>query len=281
MKSLKFLGILALALILSLSVIGCPDDGGGGNNGDGNDDPSDATALTDNVWETGGEIDPEGDEDWYEFTAVSGDVYYLNWDDGYGMVGITKSGSYTGDIRVSAYESDGITPLSGIIGIDNAYTTPRVISGYSGTVYIKVVGFYPATTTGTYAIKYRKVTDNNNNPAAADTLTEGSWHTGDIYPATDEDWYKFTATSGNTYNLNWDDSYGIAGISKSGNYTVDIRVSAYESDGITPLNGISGIDSGYAAPQVISGYAGTVYIKVYGLTGYSTGTYAIKYVQNP
>ncbi|GHU07384.1 hypothetical protein FACS1894151_01630 [Spirochaetia bacterium] len=224
-----------------------------------------ATALTEGVFTSGTEIRPAGDIDWYTFQATNNQTYFLTWD------GSGGSGNYTGGIDVSVYQSDGITAINGILNASGGYSTPKIISGYTGKVYIKVKG-----SAGSYIIKYEADTDGTKE--TADTLINGTW-TSDtaISPAGDVDWYKFTAASGKTYSLTWDGGSYTGG---SGNYTGYIDVSAYQSDGSTVLNSILNATSGYSSPKTISGYTGTVYIKVRGAGSGSTGTYAIKVTAN-
>ncbi|GHV20021.1 hypothetical protein FACS189494_02940 [Spirochaetia bacterium] len=69
--------------------------------------PQTATTLVDGVFTSGAAISSPGDVDWYTFVATSGQTYSLTWDEAYG------SGSYTCDIKVSAFQSDGSTSQQG------------------------------------------------------------------------------------------------------------------------------------------------------------------------
>jgi hypothetical protein len=110
-------------------------------------------------------------------------------------------------------------------------------------------------------------------PSEYTPLTEGSWTQGYI-GAGDVKWYSFTASPGNAYEVSWDDSYR-----GSGSYTADIEVSAYSSSQTPLFSPQETVDTAYAAPQQISGYSGTVYLKVQGFNSSETGSYAIKYSQ--
>jgi len=89
--------------------------------------------------------------DWYKFTAVSGTTYNVQWADYYQK---PDGSTYTGDIKVSAFTSDG-TPITSIQNTDFGWTTPKTISGVSGTVYLKVEAYVlgSISKTGTYGIK--------------------------------------------------------------------------------------------------------------------------------
>ncbi|GHT55050.1 hypothetical protein AGMMS49982_20560 [Bacteroidia bacterium] len=273
----KFLFGMMSVMTLGMVCAGCepvstdPSDngaggGGGGTGGAGGNSMATATTLSDNTWTSGASISSADDVDWYKFEAVGGQAYFLTWDGKEGRMYNGGSGNYTGYIKVSVYQSDGSTALNAILNETLGYSSPQIISGYTGTVYIKVEGGSSGSYTGTYAIKYEA--DTNGTMATATALTESVFTNGtEIKPAGDIDWYTFEATNNQTYFLTWDEYGG------SGNYTGVIDVSVYQSDGITAINGILNAGSGYSAPQIISGYTGTVYIKVKG----SAGTYIIKY----
>jgi len=120
-----------------------------------------------------------------------------------------------------------------------------------------------------------------------DSIVAGEWTIGEIKSRNDENWYNFKANSNQTYSLFWDDSAGV----NSGNYTCDIHVTVFRSNKSTVINGIKDEDNAYNTPKTISGYTGTVYIRLkthYGTFGTedgthgtsSKGTYAIKYTVN-
>jgi hypothetical protein len=110
-------------------------------------------------------------------------------------------------------------------------------------------------------------------PSNAVSLIAGTWKEAAISVSGEVDWYQFTAVSGTTCYVEWDDAY-----SGSYSYDGDIRVSAWKADG-TPI--FTNVDNGYGESyrQTISGYAGTVYLKVVEYSSSYIGTYAIKYTQ--
>jgi hypothetical protein len=107
------------------------------------------------------------------------------------------------------------------------------------------------------------------------TQSSGTWTTGTVNAGNPVDWYSFTATGG-TYNVKWDDRVSGSGTYTNANGGGDIEVTAYKDDGseLFPR-----ADTAYATPQTISGYSGTVYLKVRPWNGSSTyyGDYAIQY----
>jgi hypothetical protein len=100
------------------------------------------TGLADGQWHNGN-MTVSGPEH-YRFPVTAGTLYEVYWNDS------DWGSGKTCDIRVSAYTSSG----SGIFTNENsAFTTPKTISGQSGTIYLKVEGWNPGNS-GTYAIKY-------------------------------------------------------------------------------------------------------------------------------
>jgi hypothetical protein len=133
-------------------------------------------------------------------------------------------------------------------------------------VYLKVESSW-ASSTGTYAIKYFEEGD------AVVSLSAGNWVNASITESGEVDTYTFTAQSGTTYNIYWADS------SQYGAYnptpTCNISVTAYQSDLATTF--FADQNSAFTTPKTISGYTGTVYLKVKGDWPSTAGTYAIRY----
>jgi hypothetical protein len=94
-----------------------------------------------------------GEVKWYRFTAVSGTNYAVQWTSSWtSSNGIPQrpDSSYLLATSVSAFKSDG-TPISGFLDINYGWSSPKIISGVTGTVYILVKG--NSTSAGTYGIK--------------------------------------------------------------------------------------------------------------------------------
>ncbi len=106
--------------------------------------PAIEKALTPDSW-TEGNIAVTGEEKYYSFNATAGKTYIVVWDDSN-----QGSGIYTGDIKVSGYRQDYITPY--FTGINNGYTTPQFVTAQDNIVYLKVTGF-DASSTGSFALK--------------------------------------------------------------------------------------------------------------------------------
>jgi hypothetical protein len=98
----------------------------------------------------------------------------------------------------------------------------------------------------------------------APTPLPGSYVTGTLTANTDIHWYSFDA-SGGSYTVEWEHS----GTGSTTAYY--IRVSAYQSDG-TPF-----FQEDFSSPgTAISGYTGTVYVRVTVGSPPGTGTYHIR-----
>ncbi|MDR2500534.1 MAG: collagen-like protein [Treponema sp.] len=208
----------------------------------------DPVALPAAAWQTG-EL-KAGSVHWYSFSALNARVYFIQWNDaGDG------DDTQTAKVKVSAYEASGAELFHDEI---DGYTTPQKITGYTGTVYLRVESVLPPVG-GTYAVKYD----------APVILASGSWQAGTLTASNNIQWYQFSAEAANTYSVQWDDSY-----SGSGTYTGDVYVSAYKADG-TAL--FMDEDTAYATPQTFTGYVGTVYLKVMPHSASSLGTYAVRY----
>jgi fibronectin type 3 domain-containing protein len=104
-----------------------------------------STPLSSNSW-TYGYISA-GEVQWYRFIVTAGVTYYVQWDDDY-----EGSGAYSGDIKVSAYRSNGSQIFN---GVDSGYNYPQSVTLDGGeTVYVKVEGYNSSSSTGSYSIQY-------------------------------------------------------------------------------------------------------------------------------
>ncbi|MDR1250067.1 MAG: hypothetical protein LBK63_12290 [Treponema sp.] len=135
--------------------------------------PSSAASLTIDQW-ADGSLEP-GKEAWHLFQA-NGSDYYVSWNDRDAQT------DKTCDVRVTAYTSNG-SVVSGwqSYGEDSGWTTPKAVSGQSGTVYLQVKG-NSDTSSGTYAVKYSQSSAGNiSTPTNLSASVSGSsvylgWH---------------------------------------------------------------------------------------------------------
>lgn len=100
-----------------------------------------------------------------------------------------------------------------------------------------------------------------------------SWVTGNIPSGTQSLVYRFYASAGTTYTVNWADGYRGTG---TGNETLDVKVSAYRDASLSDVIW-SKIDDGYTAGHAITvSSSGYVYLKVEPYSSGNTGTFKIK-----
>jgi hypothetical protein len=252
--------LFGMVLTLGLTLTGCEMDEESGNS------PGSAITLTEGQW-TSGNISEfsknnEFDVDWYTFTATAEKIYRIQWADS------GQYGAYTPvptcNINVTAYQSDKTTVLFSTTM--EGYSPARAILGYAGTVYLEVEGY--DFSSGTYAIRYYEEGD------AIVSLAADTWVNAMLDKYSEEDLYTFTAQAGTTYSIQWADSgqYGVYTPAP----TCDINVTAYQSDKATTF--FSNAGSAFTTPKTISGYSGTVYLKV---NSWHFGTYAIRYTTTP
>jgi hypothetical protein len=155
-----------------------------------------AASLTNNQWTTGNIA--AGGEDWYSFTAATGKSYGVQWADSFDYG--TYTPAPTGDVVVAGCRSSDRTATL-FPETDYGYSSPQTISGYAGTVYLKVVPYYGGA--GTYAIKYWEL------PALTGTvtITGDTWEGGTLTAEADLDGsgtvsyqWKRADTSGGEYS---------------------------------------------------------------------------------
>jgi hypothetical protein len=101
------------------------------------------------------------------------------------------------------------------------------------------------------------------------SLTHNTWASGTI--SAEAVWYSFSVSDGNIYGIQWDDAYD-----GSGNYTGDIKVSAYYDDEPTAI--FEAVDSANTTPQYVTATrTGSIRFKVEPYGPAYAGSYAIIY----
>jgi hypothetical protein len=106
-------------------------------------------------------ISSSGETAWYSFTVQTEYTYAVYLDDGFG-----GSGSYTGDVEIRGFSSNGgVTVFE---ETDAAYTTPETFYGLNGTVYLRIQAWDNSSNddtsiegsagsyTGSYAIRVQR-----------------------------------------------------------------------------------------------------------------------------
>jgi uncharacterized repeat protein (TIGR01451 family) len=154
---------------------------------------------------------PNGDVDFYSFTAAAGDrVYAATMTSG-------SAGSST-DSQLTLLASDGTTVIefdddNGSFAGLSSSIAGAVIPG-AGTYFLRVNDFTAGTTSERpYELHFRLQSgaptaevEPNDTPATANVLPANGWVSGARNPAaaTEQDWYSFTANAGDTVFLSLD-----------------------------------------------------------------------------
>jgi hypothetical protein len=172
------------------------------------------------------------------------------------------------ELYVSVYDpASGSTVWDGLISPMSSMGANVDFSGYGDGMYYIVLEPYE-----TPGAEYELTWSYWSAPTAASTLpTDGTWNT-DSVATNGEVWYEFAPTSGQTYQISWQDAAEQDGASS---YTGDILVSAYDSGGARYF---SDRDSGFFSGPVVSVTPGdsVVYLRVTPLDSASAGDYAMR-----
>jgi hypothetical protein len=150
--------------------------------------------------------------------------------------------------------------------------TPTSAEAMSASISIDSNSNNVNGTTSSSVMLYGKGTTTTSPPSGT-LLSLNSWTSGSITAAGATKKYYFNAVPGKTYKIYWDDSY-----QGSGSYSCDVKVSAYKQDNITTY--FSNADSAYTTPRTITAQDNIVYLEVAGYYSSSTGSFALKVVQN-
>jgi len=155
-KKRILISILISILLLVLSLVSCmtPTDAEG-------DKATYNYTITPGTWATG-TLTATSDIIWYSFSGVSGTVYTVKWDDSY-----QGSGTYTADIKVSAYRANQST--SYFTNVDSGWTTPKTLTASATeTIYIKVV---PYSASSSYLGTFGLLVTGGSTPVATPTFS--------------------------------------------------------------------------------------------------------------
>jgi len=262
MKNKKiWLGILVLALVFGMAVIGCDS---GTNDGTGNGAGNDTDNSKDNGTDNNNTNEPDPD---ITYTVIA---------DGTADTVTTTQLTFTFNAAVSGLTATDITITAGtgsaskgtLTGSDTSWSL-GVTDVAAGTVKVKITK--DGIESGEKNVTVNEDKADGSSKEQAITLSITKWKEGSV--ATGEaKWYKFDAASEAKYNVQWKDE------DFSDDYTAWIKVTAYKSDGTTKISGIDGA-TGWSYPRPVSGVSGTVYLKVepYNSIASYAGTYAIRF----
>ena len=251
--------------------------------------------LTEGVW-MDDEITYTNGEKWYSINVTAGTSYYVWWDDN--LTGTAGSFQKTLDVMVRALYEDGSTYAFGSSaneGIDPGWSTASTFTpAAAGTVYVRVVPYYPADETrnkGTYGIVYATVNERPPvtwyPPADPVPLTAGVWADNEITTSGEMHWYSFPVTEGASYRVWWNErNYTNTALTHGdGTRLTDISWRGFYDDGSTVpspngYTGAEGSDNGFEGGQVktfTSEKTGMFYIRTIQAGTFRLGTYGIVY----
>ncbi|HQZ61033.1 MAG TPA: choice-of-anchor D domain-containing protein [Dokdonella sp.] len=158
-----------------------------------------------------GNLFPNGDVDFYSFTAAAGDRVYA------AMMTSFSAGSST-DSQMSLFASDGTTLIEFDDDNGSFASLSSSIAGATipaaGTYYLRINDFTAGTTSERpYELHFRLQSgaptpevESNDTPATANVLPANGWVSGTRNPAaaTEQDWYSFSLNAGDTVYLSLD-----------------------------------------------------------------------------
>ncbi|MCW5958513.1 MAG: Ig-like domain repeat protein, partial [Pyrinomonadaceae bacterium] len=198
-----------------------------GEESEPNDLFTSANPLSGSAGKIRGDIFPNGDEDWFSFTANTGDRVYA-------AVQTSYSNNGSSDSQLRVFASDGSTLLEfddddGVQGGLSSTVAGTVIPS-NGTYYMQVKHFSATNSLRPYELYFRvqsgapsTETESNDSPGTANSLPSNGWVSGarDPAAATEQDWFSFTANAGDTIylgldldperdNVQWNGRLGIA-----------------------------------------------------------------------
>ena len=238
-----------------------------------------ATTSTDGTVSVGGsatgEIESQGDRDWFAITLVAGRTYRID------LEGFQSDGGTLGDPYLHGiYDADG-NLISGTANDDRGWLsfdsqvtfTPTA----SGTFYI-AAGAY-GSSQGTYTVSVTDVTDGTPDDYAAiatttGTVTAGGSTTGEIEYDGDRDWFAVTLEAGKSYRIDLEGS-------RTGDGTLSdpFLRGIYDASG-TLIGDTANDDGGTGLNSRVTfspGQAGIFYISA-GAYGSSQGIYTVSVI---
>lgn len=176
-----------------------------------NNSSATATPITGVPAKIKANIYPNGDIDWYSFTAAAGSKVYA------AVMTSFSSGSST-DCQLTLYASDGTTVIEFDDDNGSFASLSSSIAGASipssGTYYIKVNDFTAGTASERGYNLYLQVqsgsptaeVESNDTPATANSMPASGWVSGARNPAaaTEQDWYSVTLAAGESVFISMD-----------------------------------------------------------------------------
>lgn len=199
------------------------------------------------------------DISYYSFTTGSGVDYRLT------LSSVAPSPSSS--VWVGLYGNASYTTQVGSFSVNTTTGASLDLVLTPSTVYYLAVSSSPANSALSYSLEVGALA----LPIFNVLTVGGGWTNGSMNTTGGSTWYQATVVPGQSYSLYWDDSF-----QGSGAYSLDVVVSAYQSNRTTPY--FTNDDSGYTTPWTFTVPAGqtVLYVKVAAWSGSDTGTFALK-----
>ena len=228
------------------------------------DQPGDASTTATLTGNVDGEISPAGDTDWFRLDVQTGRRYNL------ALAGLENAEGQSVDPMLSVYDAQGNQLAFNDDANGTLNSALRYVPQASGTVFVEARAF-SSEATGAYRLGV-SAEDVPADDAGADASTRarasvGRTTTGNIEYEGDIDWYRFSARTGNRYQIT------LAGAGENGLGDPVLRVLDREGNELAMND--DGEGSLNSALEFIPAANGDVFIEARGYGEAYTGAYAL------
>jgi hypothetical protein len=227
------------------------------------DQPGDASTTATLTGNVDGEISPAGDTDWFRLEVQTGRRYNL------ALAGLENAEGQSVDPLLSVYDAQGNQLAFNDDANGTLNSALRYAPQQNGVVYVEARAF-SSEATGAYrlGVSSEEVPpdDAGGDASTRARAAAGRTTTGNIEYEGDIDWYRFSARTGNRYQIT------LAGAGESGLGDPVLRVLDREGNELA-MNDDS--DSLNSALEFIPAANGDVFIEARGYGDAYTGAYAL------
>jgi len=228
------------------------------------DQPGDASTTATLTGNVDGEISPAGDTDWYRLEVQTGRRYNL------ALAGLENAEGQALDPMLSVYDAEGNQLAFNDDANGTLNSALRYTPSQNGVVYVEARAF-SSEATGAYRLGVSSeevpADDAGNDATTRSRASAGRTTNGNIEYEGDVDWYRFSARTGNRYQIT------LAGAGEGGLGDPVLRV--LDRDG----NELAGNDDSEgslnSALEFIPAANGDVFIEARGYGDSYTGAYAL------
>ncbi|MEZ5957673.1 MAG: PPC domain-containing protein [Hyphomonadaceae bacterium] len=228
------------------------------------DQPGDASTTTTLTGNIDGEISPAGDTDWFRLEVQTGQRYNL------ALVGIENAEGQALDPMLGVYDAQGNQLAFNDDANGTLNSALRYTPSQSGVVYVEARAF-SSEATGAYRLGVSSeavpADDVGNDSSTRARASAGRTTSGNIEYEGDVDWYRFSARTGNRYQVT------LAGAGENGLGDPMLRVIDREGNDLAMNDDSDG--SLNSALELIPTANGDVFIEARGYGDSYTGAYAL------